>query len=478
MAELTIHERIFEERRAALPEAKMAKTFRQYYRGRHRSTQTRAQAQILRGVLANLFCDNICRKVINETASRHELLSFEAENEGVEAYLADLFTRNAVGDLQADAAVATLRDGNHAVSLEWHAPNPDRPTDGRVIVHRERVWDGESGVFAAFGRDGQPEYAVRDWKERGDQGEIERRVVWFPDRIERYVKHGDGWRPYPLPDDPAGTNGVVPWVKSDGSPLHVPIVWMANGSDDDTAYGASELDGGVLGLQDEINDIQRDITATARLTGYQMYWATGSPPQVDTLGNVVPLAVGPGQTLQTGEPNARFGVLPAGDLTQLKAARMVKLEAIGQMTDTPIHDIIGQWPSGSALIRADMPKIAKVNRLNKMLAPQWASVAHKATELANAFGPGPPLDESALITAVFAAPEKLDPLAVAEVRKAEAEAQAAIELLQDEESLIAMGIPEDEARRRLARRSAAAERLDARLTGFPVETVAVTQGAE
>src|SRR3712207_8958632 len=50
-------------------------------------------------------------------------------------------------------------------------------------------------------------------------------------------------------------------------------IYMAHdaSSDDlDTTYGISELDGGLLGLQDEINDVHRDITAAARFTGYQM----------------------------------------------------------------------------------------------------------------------------------------------------------------------------------------------------------------
>jgi len=446
----SIHDRIDEERKAALPEAAMVKEFRNYYRGRQRSTHTTKQAPLLRGLLGNLFCANACRKIVNETASRHELLRFQVESETVAKFLDEVFVKNRLADLQQQAGIATLRDGNHALALRWKPADPRTGDGGRVTVHRERWWDGTSGVFVAYGDDGEPTYAVKEWKEPAHAGGAARRVVWFPDRIERYVRQGDGWRPYRLEGDPAGSNGTVPWVKRDGSPLHIPVVHLANGSDDDAPYGASELDGGVLGVQDEINDIHRDISSAARLTGFQMYWATGTEPKKDEQGNDRPLLVGPGQVLQSGKADARYGVLPAGDLAQLKEALVAKQETIGWMTDTPYHLIAGDWPSGEALVRADMPQANKTNRLNKSIAPRWGTVGHRSTEIFNTFGDGPPLDEDALITAVFAAPERLDAMTQAQVA-------AAREAIRTRQGLKEIGFTDKEADEILAERSAQAD---------------------
>jgi hypothetical protein len=462
----SIHDQIKDERNAAFPEVKDLIDMRAYYRGRQKGTHTPIQARMLRGVLGHLFCDNICRKVINEEASRHELIKFVVESEPVSAYLEDLVIKNHLAALQQDVGIAVLRDGNHALALRWLPDNPDRPSLGRVTIHRERWWDGTCGIFVAYGADGLPSYAVKDWTETVENGELERRIIWFADHFERWVADGDGWKPFPLASDPADSNGLVSWTKRDGSPLGIPVVHFANGSDNDSMYGASELDGGVLGLQDEINDVQRDITATARLTGYQMYWRTGDEPERDAAGNPKPLLVGPGQVLQSANENAKYGVLAAGDLGQIKGALMTKIEAVCRMTDTPLHVITGDWPSGTALLRSEMPLVAKVNRLNKTVGPSWATVAHRATEMANTFGEGAELDETALITVEWAPPERLDALTLATIAETEAKAQIAIELLTDEESLVAMGMTLEEARARLKRREDRADANLAALTGI------------
>lgn len=418
MAIMGIHDIIKRDREAAQPEAKMVSVFREYYRGRQKGTHATSQTKLLRGVLGNLFAENVCKKIITEAASRHELRRFEVGNQPVQDWLDKFLIKNHLADLQQQAGIAMLRDGTTALSLRWQAENPERPSIGRVTVHRERWWDGTQGVFVAYDATSEPSYAVRDWKQQISDQTATRRVIWFPDHIERYIASGDGWTAYEASGDPEGSTGIVPWTKRDGAPLGLPVIVLPNGSDNDTAYGASELDGGVLGLQDEVNDVHRDITAAARLTGFQMYWATGTTPERDDAGIPKPINVGPGQVLQTSDPNARYGVLPAGNMEQLQTALMVKISAMCRMTDTPLHVITGEWPSGAALLRAEMPLVAKVSRLNKTTGPAWTTLAHRSTEIQNTFGELEQLDENAMIAAVFAPPERLDALTQAEIAAA------------------------------------------------------------
>jgi hypothetical protein len=137
------------------------------------------------------------------------------------------------------------------------------------------------------------------------------------------------------------------------------------------------------------------------------------------------------------EPTAEFGIIEAGDLSQLKAAYMSKLEALCRNTATPLHIITGQWPSGEAIFREELPLVTAVHELGESMGPAMSSVAHKATELANAFGSGFDLDEDSLITTIFEDPAMRDPLALWSV------AEKASAFVSQQEVLRLAGYPPD-----------------------------------
>jgi hypothetical protein len=124
-------------------------------------------------------------------------------------------------------------------------------------------------------------------------------------------------------------------------------------------------------------------------------------------------------------------MMQPGDLSQLESYHQRLLGVIARDTATPEHLIgAGAWPSGIAIQRADTPQIAKVRRLATTVGPAWATLGHRATEMANAFG-GLALDEDALVTALFAPPEQLDPESKAVAAKADAEAFATLDQISD-----------------------------------------------
>ena len=412
----TIHTRLERERKASQPQAALLRTYRDYARGVQVGTLTTAQRAILRGVVKHQFADNVCKMVLLAATGRLQLARFEVSAKPVEAWLRDWWTTAGLPTLQGQVHWAALRDGNHAVALSWEAE------PGRVRLARERWWDGKQGIWIAYDDSDQPSYAVKEW----ETPEGRRRVFWWPDRIERYLAVDAGWQPYRLdPTNPGSWRDA--WVDRDGQPLGLPVVHFRNAylpqdaDETDSNYGVSELDGGVLGLQDEVNDVQRDLTSGARYTGYQMLYATGVTPDTDPVtGERKPLRVEPGAVFESENDAARFGPIPAGDLSQLERTLQIKLQAVSRQTATPLHLITGgDWPSGEALLRADKPLVNKVLAMGRVFGPAWASLAHKATVLANTFGkPGQPLDTDALITAVFASPEDSDPLTLAQVADA------------------------------------------------------------
>lgn len=413
-----LHERITRERSASLPEADLVKTFREYARGRQRGTLSTTQTRVLRGLLGNIFCDNLCYSILAAPAQRLKLARFEVDSESetvskpILEFLHTVWVLNRLPALAAAVHWATLRDGNHAVMLQWR--------DGAVRAVREPWWNGDSGMWVHYDDLAMPDYAVKEWK---DAGRTYRTVYWS-DRIERYVALGSGWEHHRLPTDPPGW--PVPWLDRQKQPLGLPVVHFVNPlvpndgpgsgstSEPDSRYGMSELDGGIIGLQDEVNDIQRDISAAARFAGYQMYYGVGITETRNADGNLTALTVEPGALFTDPNPDAKFGVLTPGSLTELERALLIKYKAATRMRDVPLHHISGEWPSGVALLRSDMGLIEKVKRLGDTTGPAWGSFAHKATRLHNTFGGGM-LDEAAMISAVFQAPEQNDLLTLAEI---------------------------------------------------------------
>jgi hypothetical protein len=208
----------------------------------------------------------------------------------------------------------------------------------------------------------------------------------------------------------------------------------------------------VIGLQDEINDIQRDVSAGARYAGYQMIYATGTTPRIDpeTLEEI-PIAVEPGAVFQDRNPDARFGTLTPGSLQELERALKIKLDAISRQTSLPLPVITGNWPSGEALLRFELPLTDKARTIGGAVGPAWSSTAHKAVRMVNTFGKGD-LDEEALITAIFAPPERRDVLTRSEI------ADKISKHVSEKETLITLGYTPERAEEIIKERQEDADR--------------------
>lgn len=442
------HTELEDERKAAAPEGttwEEVNVYRSYDRGHHSHTLSPHQARILHGVVGRRHADNAVHKIIFEHANRVVFEAWEVANKEVQLYLDDLWVRCRMADFSADRNYATIRDGNHVVSLAWHNEQQ------RVLLGRERWWDGKQGTYFRYGDDGEAVYAVKEWRVKAPSGEVGRRTVYFEDRIERYINRTGIWEAYSLPSDK--DQWPVPWVKPNGDPLHIPLVHLANVSDADTPYGASILAGGAIGIQDEINDVQRDITVAARMTAYQMFWATGVKPKTTVSGEVEPTQVGPGMFLENDNENAKYGVLAAGDMSQLIATHTMKYKTLGNNTATPVHLITGgDWPSGDALVRADKPLADSSKRVVDSVSPSWATVGHRAVELRNRYLPGAALDENALIACRFTPTDKPDPLTAQQIEHEKINTLMALKGLgfSTKAILIKYGLSEAEATKMVA----------------------------
>jgi hypothetical protein len=420
------------------------KLFREYSEGRHNSMMTPAQRRLLYPQKLNKQADNVLRLVLSTIASRLVFTGWEVKEPKpevgdtateleedreavgpVQGALDDVFMRNRLQKLQYETHWAMCRDGNTAISLSWRG--------GRPRIHRERWWDGEDGIFVGYDRTGEEEFAVREWTEIDPEGNKHlRRTVYYPDHFIRYVKEGQGWAPIrttptaadlptsedgalliPGQDDPLA-DGSIRWEKKPGDPLGLPVIHFPNGSRDDSPYGSSDLVG-LLGLQDEINSMQHDVSATSKFTGFQMTWVKGAAgPSVK---------VGPGRLLEfppeiTGNP---AGVLPAGDMSSLLSGLDHKRATVAINSGTPIQQIIGKdWPSGEAILQTQMAVIDKAMRLIQIVGPLHTQYGHRNIEMLNTFG-NAGLDEDAPITAVMDNPRRIDELTEVRIQKERAQ---------------------------------------------------------
>lgn len=434
--EAETHALLEQERKDAKPNAPQVQVFRDYVAGKQPLTLTEEQKAIVKGVLRQTFCDNVCRRIVSTVAARVRVDRFDCSEEPVSRYVSQTFTLNWFRQLSARVHFTAVRDGDTFVSLAWDNIRK------RVVFKRELAWNGKRGVFMAYDEFGQPAYAVREWDAKMRDPEdgnkiktVKRRVVWFPNKIGRFVERGNGWQWFTLPEkvndageviQEAEEPGWIPWTEDGtltGVPLGIPCIHFArmeqpqdasnetSGAQDN--YGVSILDGGVLGTQDIINDDHWAIVAANRFTAYQQAWAKGIK-LIDSNGKDVELVMMPGTIIHVEDKDAEFGVFSAGSMSELKTTLEIHHTAAARSTNTPVHTITGQWPSGEALIQADRPLIDQCVTLADSFGPAWASLMHRATQIANRFGKLQ-LNTEAAITTVFKSPERGDLLTLATI---------------------------------------------------------------
>lgn len=350
--------------------------YRAYLDGRQDIVLTEEQAAILGVSAQEEYCDNICHQINSEDADRVIFEGWETPSQKEQEWLSELFTQNQMDDFAGDTHYATFGDGNYTVRIDHDDEQK------RIVFAAEDWWNGKKGMFVAYDDDGNKKYAVKEWE---NQDKHLRRVVWFEDRIYRFIqsKSGGKWEPFLLPEDDG--EWPVRWLKVKGDPLHIPVIHFINGGRRARTYGLSELAGGVIGLQNDINRLQLSISATAFLTGFQQMWISGYKDAVDEDGNPVDLIVQGGTVWKLPSPDSRAGVIPAGDIGQMIAAYDKKVQSVARMTRTPAFIITGgDWPSGQALGKALRPLIDKTRRQSNKVAPSWVELAHRSMEIANA----------------------------------------------------------------------------------------------
>lgn len=405
-----IHFQIMRDRSLYSTDAHLIQEFRDYAKGKHKLVLTPLMQEYLEGLLGAEFCDNICHQIIAEANGRIQFQQWKSPDDKTSTWLSGLYESANLLDRTAEIHYDCLTDGNHCVAVSWDNDEQE------VCLYRELWWNGIEGVYVAYDSKDKPAYAVKDWLvETSDLGVVYRRVIYYPNRLERYVSHtgGMGWEPYLLPED----NGVwpLPWLDLDGKPLGIPYIHFQNAGRGTGNYGFSELTGGVPGFQNQINDLQYAASAAARFHGFPIIWSAGVAqiPDPERPGRFISPEMGPGTHLSSPNDQAKFGSIQPGDVAMILSVYNLKTRAVSRMTRTPLHAITGgDWPSGEALARAEAPAVGKGTAQVDKFKGCWTRVGIMAIKVWNRFsGQDPfPYEDEQQITCQFGAVERRDPV--------------------------------------------------------------------
>lgn len=422
---------------------KRVPAYQEYARGEQPCLLSENQHKILRTNKENERSNNRCHLIIADTADRIELQGFDVDDDQpgaaqLRAFFDEVWIKCALADLQGEVNYNLARDGNSAVFVEW-VPNgnPATPPDyGRINLRVEDWWDGEQGVWIFPGNEFRPAYAVKEvWTFPNGRAKprVKVRFVYYEDRVERFQSTGGfgSWEPYKPPSDPEGARAVTIWTKTGregGPPLHIPFVHFPNAGRMFGAQGLSELHGGILAMQDELNTLDASETGAGILTAFQVLGMRGYTAERDPTDERRFLP--PKVNMEAGgffyDASKDFDVwaVPAGSVEQVKLAKDDKIADMATASRTPRHSITGgDWPSGEALDRAERPAVNKAKRIAAKIGPSWATVMHRATEQANVFGKRA-LNEDLLIVARFGDFERRDPMYVLQVEEKELQVES------------------------------------------------------
>ena len=350
--------------------------YREFYDGDQGTLVTDRLATFLSVETGQKFATNFCQIIVDSLAERLEVTGFSTGDDDTDAVLWNWWQRARMDAKQRLTHTYAGRDGYSYIVTDW---NNDEQRPG---FHVHEAWDGDSGIKAHWsGKPGQSTllFATKRWREEFDaDGKLKvrmRMTMYFPDRVEKYITGTGpyaeaGWQPYA--DEDAGT-WPLPWVGRDGKPLGVAVFPFLNRGE-----GVSELKQ-VLPVQVALNKTVIDMLASADTTGFPIYTKTGGQ-------SLSGADVFPGALWQDTNPEAKFGQLPAADLTPLIAVFDKFVHTLAIITRRPLALFTGDNVSGESLKQRESGLVAQAEAATVIFGNAWEDCMYLAVKLNELYG--------------------------------------------------------------------------------------------
>jgi hypothetical protein len=361
-------------------------SYREYYDGDHDTQLTDRQRAYLEVKLDEEFNCNYCPIVVDALAERLSVVGFDSGNDALNKLLWDWWQQNRMDGLAGIIHTATVRDGDGYVITEWDEAN-NRPR----WVH-EPAFDGTDGVEVRYSREqrGVPAYAVKYWRAESerpeDAGYLRRMNLYYPDRVEKYASDersaGGDWQ----------LLSTEPWVDGNGEPLGIPVHHFKH-RDQGWDYGQSELKS-VVPMQNALNKAVIDLIAAADNSAFAILYMLGDTLNAPTLT--------PGSVVSSMNATT-FGRIAGEDLTPLIRLKDSFAMEVARLTRTPLHyfQISGERPAEGTLKQEEVGLVSKAQKAQVDFGNTWEDALRMGIRLANTFGTGYALDETATLSTLW-----------------------------------------------------------------------------
>jgi Phage portal protein, SPP1 Gp6-like len=367
---------------------------REYYAGDHATCLTKRQRAYLNVANDAEFNLNACPIVVNCLAEALKVEGFTTgTDEKQPEKFAEWWQQNRMDGQQGVVHLAAVRDGDTYVLVEWDNGK------GIPLFTAEMAYDGSEGMHIVYSDERRrlPLLAVKRWTiTSGVNVKTRRTNIYYANRIEKYSDMGTGQAWQQFYEDGSDV-WPIPWTEDGlegGVPLGLPVFHFRN-QDQGASYGVSELDN-VTPPQDALNKTVSDLLGAADTTGFQMFYGTGLP---DTLA---PITVAPGMFLKSSDANAKFGAIPAGDLSGLMALKDSWFADIAKITRTPtsFFQLTGAIAAAGTLKEQRSGLDAKAEDRQVTFGNAWEDVMAFARHIANVFGSAG-MDETLLVSTAW-----------------------------------------------------------------------------
>lgn len=366
---------------------RLIRSARDYYNGDHPTLLTPRQREYLNIHAGMNFCMNYCRLVVDAPVERLHVTGFRASVPATAAYLRQLWSAARLDATSQALHLAAVRDGEAYLMVDYD-PVAERPRFSLNLAD-----EGEGGVTMIYDEQGQPRYAIKQWRLLLDKRPCHRLNLYYPDRVEKYISSPSRpeWQPFRLP----GEAFPLPWVDRQGAPLGIPLIPFHNRSQG-TAFGSSETQD-IQPLQDALNKSFADLLSVVDSNAFPLLVAQGF-----TLGEDFHLAPG---TLV--EVPARFDggtadlkLLPGANLQNFIAVLQHLVMEIARVSSTPLSrfQASGQVAAEGTLKQQEAGLIAKVEHKQLAFGNAWEDAMRLALRLENRFGLQRPDAQSSLET--------------------------------------------------------------------------------
>lgn len=331
---------------------------------------------------------NIVQSVIKTVTEKLSVIGFDSKDTKAIEWAKELWEANNLDAVQDDIYEAALRDGAHYVIVDWPADSLYPrwlPQQQYTAVEAGGDGLGCKIVYPQGDPNLAPTVAMKYWTEWIDGQYVQRRTLYYPDRVEKYARTGGGgdWAKY---QDEGDEGWPIAWTDSSGLPLGIAVIPFYN-------KGLSQEAADAIPLQDATNKVMVDLMSTEDQTAYRVLVALGFIPTSDGLelksDGSNALQIQPGVVVGTTKSKAEadFKSIEPASLHPIMDMLQQLVTWIAVVTDTPVTRFISTKliASDETLKEQEEPLIAKVENRQKLFGEAISKAMALSVKLAQIY---------------------------------------------------------------------------------------------